>query len=134
MKNLILPSICIFALSTSAGYAGPGASRLASPEMLNLSKSFVSRTYSGGFRMSKKLYPQMQKRSFSTKLRTEGYKPKEEAVIPQRHTVPWPKKVEYLDDTYEVFRTPSGFKEKLEESVKRAHTEQSFPEKMEKKK
>jgi len=85
-----------------------------------------SYTRSGGLRMDSKIYstsPHVQRRSFHTKLRTEGYKPKETAEIPQRHILPWPKKVEYLDDTYEIFRTPPGFIEMLEESVKRSHKE-----------
>ena len=134
-----LLSTSIFILILNAANAGPGASRMAMPEVMNSSK-FIAKIYpkTGDFRMNRynfyNTYPHIQKRTFHTKLKTDGYKPKETAVIPQRHILPWPKKVEYLDDTYEVFRTPPGFKEKLEESIKRSHTDKPFFEEVEKKK
>jgi len=135
----LLLSTGIFMLAISTVNAGPGASRMAAPEMLQNTSRGVYRTCTGlgGLRMSDRMFDRFshtRKSFFHTKLKTEGYKPKETAEIPQRHILPWPKKVEYLDDTYEIFRTPPGFKEKLEESVKRSHTEQSLPEKVEKKK
>lgn len=107
----------IFALSISIANAGPGSSRMA----MLINEINFSRTVP------------MQKRFFHTKLKTKGFRPEETTTIPQRHILPWPKKIEYLDDTYEVFRTPPGFIERLEESVKRSHTEQSLPETTEKK-
>ena len=77
---------------------------------------------------------QMQKRFFHTKLKTKGYEPKEPPTTYQFHTLKLPKRLEYVDDTYEVFRAPPGFQEMLEESVKRSHAEQPLPAKVEKKK
>lgn len=106
MKFLL--STSILALSISTANAGLGSSKMlmTTSEFSNFSRKVP-----------------MQKQSFHTKFKTEGYKPKETVELPQRHILPWPKKVEYLDDTYEIFRTPPGFKEMLEESVKRSHKE-----------
>ena len=75
-----------------------------------------------------------RKRFFNTKLKTEGYKPKETHETHQLHILPWPKKVEYLDDTYEVFRTPPDFMEQLEESLRRTQTKKAVLTNIEKKK
>ena len=130
----LLLSASFLAISISTAHAGPGASRMASPEMLNISKGVISRTYSGGFRMSKQLYPQMQRRSFSTKLRTKGYEPKEAPVVSEVHTLHLPKKLEYLDENYEVFRTPKDFEKMLEESMQHPHKKATSFTKEEKKK
>jgi hypothetical protein len=71
------------------------------------------------------LYPHNQKRFFRTKLRTEGYEPKDIPPVYNVNILTLPKKLEYLDDSYEVFRSPPGFQEMLDESVKHSHKD--FP-------
>lgn len=192
MKKLILPSVCILALSTSVVYAGGGVSRLAfersspivkrgipikpnlfithpsrkngtlkhtqgskptrpMPEKSSYEKMpvkvrflderherFVPNTSSKiwGFRMSNPLHtsPNIQRRSFSTKLRTKGYEPKEPPVVSEVHTLHLPKRLEYLDESYEVFRTPKDFEKMLEESMHHPHKKTSSFTKEEKKK
>lgn len=116
----ILLSTGVFMLAISTVNAGPGASRMATPEILQ--------NTSRGLRMFDR-FSHTRKSFVHTKLRTVGYEPKETPTTHKVHTLKLPKKLEYLDDTYEVFRTPPGFQEMLEESIKRSHTEKLLHEK-----
>ena len=72
-------------------------------------------------------------RSFHTKLKTKGFEPKIDPLKQTTNTITFPKKLEYVDDSYEIFKTPPGFKEMLDESLKHSHKVPVSQEKDEKK-
>lgn len=142
MKFLL--SVSFFALATTVVHAGPGSStaKTALREVIPNTSRYVSRTYArpGRLRMDKNIYsssPHTQKRfnhATPTQLKTRGFRPEKPVEVTQLHTLDLPTKLEYLDETYEVFRTPPGFQNMLEESLKRSHTKASSIIKEEKKK
>lgn len=71
----------------------------------------------------------VQKRSLHIQqLKTKGFRPEgsiEEAKDIQWHILNLPKKVEYLDENHEIFKTPEGFQQNLEKSLCRNGREQS---------
>ena len=166
MKFALFSSFFVLAITTAN--AGPGASKIATADIISNLPKNSSRVLKStkGYRPPEPSKPiqfqyekmdrkvkfldenheryipysskststsHVQKRSFHTKLKTKGYEPKEKHEISQLYTLDFPKKLEYLDETHEVFRTPPGFQKMLDESLKRYRKDQYLSMKKEKK-
>jgi hypothetical protein len=113
----ILMFTVFFASSVSIATAGPGSSRFGIHDI-----DCFFRTIS------------MQKRFIHSPQKTKGFKPEKPIESSEWHTLKLPKKVEYVDETHETFKTPPGFIENIEKSLRRKTKEQSATDETFKKK
>lgn len=111
MKNsiLILTFIAFTSIFTSAGWS-------MIPSIENVVRITVKRT----------LPSMVQRRAMHTQLKTKGFRPEKSIETTQWHTLKLPKKLEYVDEAHETFKTPPGFIESIERSLHSRGTEQSL--------
>lgn len=68
----------------------------------------------------------IQKRSLYTQqLKTKGFRPEGPIEATTWHVINVPKKLEYVDESHEVFKAPEGFQESIEKSLCRNGKQQS---------
>ena len=115
MKNpiLILPLFSFSGIINS----DPVYSMMISENFKNISRVAVKRA----------LPSMTERRTVHMQLKTKGFRPEKPIEITQWHTLDLPKRVEYLDETYEVFRTPPGFQEMIENSIKKSREKLDDP-------
>ncbi len=110
MKFLL--SAGLFALSASIANAGPVPLKM-----------FMTMNEFSNF--SRKIPMQKRFTHTQTQLKTKGFRPEKPIETNEWHTLKLPEKVEYVDEAHETFKTPPGFQEKLEKSLRSKGTEQS---------
>lgn len=99
MKNLILPSICILALSTSAVYAGGGFSRLAIESSYPMVRHRIS--------VKPNFFMTHTSRRYGTLRHTIGSKPTR--PMPENPSYEkMPVKIRFLDEQHERYVPKTG--------------------------
>lgn len=108
MKFLLATIFLAFSISTAN--AGLGFSKMS---MISNEFNYFSRRIP------------MQKRFVHTQLKTKGFRPEKPIETTVWHTLKLPEKVEYVDEAHETFKTPPGFLESIEKSLRSKGSEQS---------